>query len=167
MKKTLLIIAIVLCVAVAGTALALTVNNASNVTGTLTADSYLALSLDGSSSAASISVADGDPGYYTIVCNVTKSASVTDNGTLTITLANTSESVTLGAVTVTLYEDELHNTPVTSGSRKGAGTITVSNISTTTTYYAVVTLDSGLNENQTNAVGGTMTLSFAKPTVNP
>lgn len=161
MKKILLIVAVALCVAVASTALALTVNNATQVTGTLEADKYLALSIGGTADLA-VTVKDGDPAYYTINCVVAKSASVSDSCTLTITLANTSEEVTLGAVTVTLYSDETHENPVASGSRKGAGTITVSGITATTPYYAVITLDSGLNSTQTANVGGTMTLSFAK-----
>lgn len=162
MKKTLLIIAIVLCIAVAGAAIAVTWNDASNVTGTLTADSYLELSLDNCSTTA-ISLTEGSYSYYTIQCDVSKSANAGDNDcTLTVTLADTSESVTLDAVTISVYSDSNYQTLVSNGTRKGAGAITVTGIQATSTYYVKLSLDTGLNEAQTAAVGGTMTLSFAK-----
>lgn len=162
MKKILLIVAVVLCVAIAGTAFAITRNNATPATGTLEADSYLALTL-GRCSTTALEIADGAPAYYTIYCDKTASASEASTAcTLTITLANTSESVTLAPVTVTLYSDSSRQTPVASGSRKGAGSITITGITASTTYYATVSLDAGLTSEQTAAVGGSMSMTFAK-----
>ena len=164
MKKLLIITAIVLLVSVAvsGSVLAITRNNADPVNGTLTADSYLALTL-GRCSTTAIEIADGAPGYYTIYCDKTASDSEANTECkLTITLVNTSESVTLSAVTITLYEDAARQTAVASGTRKGAGDLVISGITESKVYYATITLDSGLSSEQTAAVGGSMSLEFAK-----
>ena len=162
MKKTLLIIAVVLCIAVAGAAIAVTWNDPDPVTGTLTADSYLELSLDQCSTTA-ISLTEGSYSYYTIQCDVTKSISAgTNNCTLTVTLEDTSESVTLDSVTVSVYSDSNYQTLVANGTTTGEGSITVTGITETSTYYVKLSLADGLTEAQTEAVGGTMTLSFVK-----
>jgi len=164
MKKILLIIAVVLCLAVAGTALAVTYNSSDPVTGDLKANSYLKLSLD-SCSTADITINPGTPVVYTIQCDVT---SIQENevspktGTLTITLADAGAGQDLDDVTVALFTDAACTAAVAGKTQTGAGAITVTDISATTTYYAKISVPSALDEAGCEACGGTMTLSFAK-----
>lgn len=160
MKKILLIVAVVLCVAIAGTALAVSYNSATPITGSLAADQYLKLGLDSCSETA-ITVNPGTPVVYTIQCDVTKSTSVTDTGTLTITLANVGEQ-DLDDVTVALFTDAACTSAVAGKTQTGAGSISVTGIDTTTTYYAKISVPSALTEADCTACGGTMTLSFVK-----
>jgi hypothetical protein len=162
MKKILLIVAVVLCVAVAGAAIAVTYNDATTINGTLTADSYLELSLDNCSTTA-INLVEGEPTKYTIQCDLTKSENGLGDGTctLTITLAN-GVSTDLDDVTIAIYTDPNCTIAVEGATRKGEGAVTVTGITTSKTYYAKLTLDNGLDESETANVGGTMTLSFAK-----
>lgn len=161
MKKMLLIVAVVLCVAIAGTALAVSYNSASNVTGTLTADTYLLLGLESCSEAA-ITVNPGTPQVYTIQCDVTKVGTFADTATLTITLTDAGSGQDLDDVTVALFTDAECTSAVAGKTSTGAGTISVTGITATTTYYAKISVPSSLGEDECDAVGGTMTLAFAK-----
>ena len=163
MKKILLIIAVVLCVAVAGTALAVTFNSASNVTGTLTADSYVNLSLEGSTT-ADVTIDPGTASSFTIVCTIDRSTSAaSEKGNLVITLTDSEDvGISLDAVTVALYNDAAFTDPVDGASRTGAGTITVSNIdSASKTFYARIIAPAGTD---VATVGGTMSLAFNRVT---
>ena len=160
MKKILLIVAVVLCVAVAGTAFAITRNQADPVNGTLAADTMFVLSLD-SCSTANIALTAGTPTEYTIQCDITKSNSANYNGTLTVTLADSAPK-DLDDVTITLYSDAQHEHEVANATCTGAGSFTVTGISASTPYYALITLANNLSESDTQNVGGTMTLAFAK-----
>lgn len=161
MKKILLIVAVVLCVAIAGTALAVSYNSADPITGSLAADQYLKLGLD-SCSTTDITVNPGTPQVYTIQCDVTKSATVSDTGTLTITLADAGAGQDLDDVTIALFTDSACTSAVAGKVQTGAGSISVTGIDTTTTYYAKISVPSTLSEDDCEDCGGTMTLSFVK-----
>lgn len=169
MKKVLLIVAIVVCVAVAGTALAVTsFQSATPKTGTLTADSYLKLSLDDCSTTG-LQLEPGVPTVYTIDYDITKSASVTPNATLTIALAADQEK-NLTGLSVALFTDEnctvalklnsstnVIDAEGTAATLSGAGTLTVAGLSADGVIYARFLLA----EDVTVAnIGGTMTLNL-------
>ena len=172
MKKTLMIIAIVLCVAVAGAALAVTKNNATTVTGTLQADSYFGLDFGNNTVSADISLAYGAPQNFVIECDVTKSRSVDSTATLTITLAD-GVNTNLDEVNVKVYSDSARQNLVANGSLTGAGTITITGItipnenndrivSDTVIYYATASLVTDVDADDIDEVGGTMTLHLVK-----
>ena len=162
MKKILLILAIVVCVGVTGTALALTnYHSADSITGTVAADSALILSL-GQCVDTDIELEPGVPEKYTIVCDVTRSAHAgNQTGTLTITLANAGGGQDLDDVTVTLYNNIAcsEEYAIEGKVQHGAGTITITGISVSTTYYALITTPN-LSDDDAEDVGGTMTLHF-------
>ncbi len=170
MKKILLILAIVVCVAVAGSALAVAYYDAQSVSGTITTDSYMVLSFDGSSTATALSLDAATPSYYTIVCKMDKSAGATGTGTLTIALKpDTENNKTLANVSVALFTDSAYTTPlqvnsadaVLNGAAANAS-ISVANIPATTTYYAKITLASGLTQEQLGAIAGELQLDFVR-----
>ena len=161
MKKILLIIAAVVCVVIAGTALAVNYNSASPVTGTLTADTYFALSLDNCST-SSVTLSEGVPTVYTIQCDVTN-VGTSETADLIITLTDGAEQ-DLDDVTVALFTDANCTQAVAGKTQTGAGTITVSGISATTTYYARITIANGLDSADFAACGGTMALNLNRHT---
>ena len=170
MKKILLILAVVVCVAVAGSALAVAYNSASNSTGTLTADSYLSLSLNSCSTAA-LHLKAGDYVTYTIDYDVAKSDSA-PSANLTIALAATAEH-NLTGVEVALFTDSNCTVPLkltnagaidaengTAATISGANSLTITGLVADGLIYARFFLP----DNATVAtIGGTMTLSLDEP----
>lgn len=164
MKKILLILAIVVCVAVAGSALAVAYNSASPITGTVAADSAFILSLD-QCVQTPVTLEPGTPEVYTIQCDVSKSASVlaTQTATLTITLSDAGgddPAQDLDDVTVALFSDINCTQAIAGKTQTGAGTISVTGINATTTIYARISCPNNLSEADINAVGGNMTITF-------
>ena len=170
MKKILLIVAVVLCVAVAGTALAATYRSAENVSGTLTADKYIALSLD-ECSTANLTLLAGDQVTYELEYSVDKSATA-PTATLTIAFADTSESVNLDEVEISLFKNEACSIPVklngtaldddagTAVTQTGAGTITITDLEAGDTYYVLFYIADAAATLEN--IGGTMTLNLVK-----
>ena len=169
MKKILLILAIVVCVAVAGSALAVAYNSASNLEGTLTADSYLALSLDSCSTAA-LHLKAGDYVTYDLNYAITKSEHA-PAAELSIALAaDTANEKNLTGVQVALFKDSACTTPLklnatskviddegTAATLNGAGTIEIKGLEEGDHIYARFFLP----EDATVAsIGGTMTLNL-------
>lgn len=163
MKKILLILAVVVCVAVAGSALAVAYNNATSKVGHISADTYIALDWGANnSSTTSLELEEGVPSYYTIDCTVVKSTNAAATGTLTIALQDSNEAnKSLDNVTVTLYSDSNYQNAVAGKTQKGEGSITITGLTANATYYAKVSVDDGLTNEQLQAVAGTMTLSLA------
>ena len=170
MKKILLIVAVVVCVAVAGTALALTqFNSATPVSGTLTADTYLALNW-GECTTGDLVLEEGVYTTYTIAYTVTKSTNA-PAGTLTLTLADAANK-DLDDVTVALFSDSTCQTPLklnasthvidaegTAATLTGAGSIVINGLTADGTIYARFGL---ANDTTASDVGGSMTLSLAE-----
>ena len=170
MKKILLIVAVVVCVAVAGTALALTqFNSATPVSGTLSADTYLALNW-GECTTGDLVLEAGGYENYTIAYTVTKSTNA-PAGTLTLTLADTSPK-TLEGVSVALFTNSTCTAPLklnstthvidaegTAATLTGAGSIVINGLTADGTIYARVSLVSNATVEE---IGGTMTLSLAE-----
>ncbi len=174
MKKILLIVAIVVCVAVAGTALALTTyNDATPLGGTLTADTYLSLSLDDCSTTALALEVGEYSDAYTIDYDIAKSASVTPSATLTIALADAGAGHDLDDVTIALFTNSNFSTPLklgtnattgaidqengTAATLTGAGTITITGLNASGVIYARFYVDGNADADD---VGGTMTLNL-------
>lgn len=164
MKKILLIIAAIVCVSIAGTALAVSYYNADDIDGTVTADKYVVLSLDNSTAPASISLVGGEVTTFKIQCDVDASATAAPNGTLTIALiAGTEKS--LAGVTLALYSDmactqavlDDTDTPI---AQTGAGTITIEGIDDDAIYYAKVTFAGAADAAALAAIGGSITIDF-------
>ena len=160
MKRILLVIAIALCVGVAATALAFQFNDATPVSGTLTTDSVFVMTLN-STASASIRLTPGVESVYPLVCSFEGSASAPKSGVgnLTITMADTIV-FSMHLITVTVYSDAGCTQPIAGKTQTGAGTITISNISSQTTYYIGVFVPTGLAD--TTGIGGSIKLAFNK-----
>ena len=165
MKKILLIIAAIVCISIAGTALAVSYYDAEDIQGTVTADKYVVLSLDNSTAPASISLVGGQATTFKIQCDVDTSATATADGTLSIVLAAASEK-TLTGVTLALYNDMACTDPVLDDedapiTQTGAGTIEIEGIDDDAVYFAKVTFAGAADAAALAAIGGTITIDFA------
>lgn len=158
MKRILLIIAVVLCVGIAVSALALEYNSATPKTGTLTADSMFELTLN-STASSSVRLTPGVPTVYPLVCGFDGSPSAPQSGvgTLTITLADTIVN-SMDLITVTVYSDAGCASPLAGKTQTGAGTITISGITAQTTYYLAISVESGYTDS--TGIGGTIQFAF-------
>ena len=168
MKKLIfLVVGMVLCLALVGGALAVNYYSAPDKEGTLTADSCIKLSLDKSTNIGALTLDTNDPKYYEVVAEVNKTASVAaeQGGTLTISLSNLSASQLATKVKVAVYSDLART--VLIKDQTGTGTITIQNVTTTTSYYLTISL-LGPEEDGTGsydaealaAIGGTLNVSF-------
>ena len=158
MKRILLIVAIVLSLSVAAAAIAYTYESADPVTGTLTTDSVIEMTLN-STASSSILLSQGEPTVYPIVCDMNASKSAPQNGvgTLTITLMDTIV-FSMDEVNVTVYNDENCTSPVAGATQTGAGVITIPNISSRRTLYLRVFVPDTLTD--VTGVGGTIRFAF-------
>ena len=156
MKKIFLIIALVLCVAIAALAIATSINNATPVVATLSTDSSIVMSL-GEQTSASIVLSKESSTIYPIFCNISRSDKATGNGRLTIRLTDDGPRY-INNVTVALFSDSECNYPLDGKSRVGAGDITVENISASSVYYANISIPNNVFD--VTKVGGKMELSF-------
>lgn len=162
MKKIMLIVGMILCVAVIGSVFAVAVYDAQQATATVTADTYIELGWDGTAD-TNLVLEPGITQIYTVNLTVDKSASVTDTSTFRVVCANTSETVTLGQVSVVVCEDNLGVDAVDGDSDNvtvSGNNTTITGITQNTTYYIAVTLAANATEEQVTNCGGTMTLSF-------
>lgn len=161
--KILCWVGMVLCVLLVGVAFGLEYYNAAQKGGTLTADSYLQFKFDGSDTAEQVTVSSTTPQKYKLVLSAEGSTSVIDkSGQLLITLTNSTETITLEKVTVTLYSDEMLTNPVSGKTQTGAGSITVDFDGSQKTYWLGITVPSSITENELENVGGTITVKLHK-----
>ena len=161
MKKILLILAVVVCVAVAGSALAVAYYNASDISGTVSADKFVVLTLANSSDISEIGLVAGQSTIYRIQCDVTTSSTNEANGTLTVEI-EPDATKNLTGVTVALYTDSGCTQAVVGKSISNAagGSFTVTGIDSSRTYYAKVTFDGAANAEALANISGVMTISF-------
>lgn len=174
MKKILLIVAVVLCIAVAGTALAVTYRSANNETGALTADKYIYLDMGGTAG-ASLTLLAGDQVTYHVACDIDRSATA-PTATLTVTFTDTSESVNLDDVQISFFKDEGCTTPLKltgtaiddadgtavsfTGLTEGSKIVTISGLEDDADFYIRFYID---NPSVTlDEIGGNMALALAK-----
>ncbi|MCR4726163.1 MAG: hypothetical protein K5753_02975 [Clostridia bacterium] len=158
MKRILLIIAVVILVGIAASALALEYNSAEPKTGTLTADSMFELTLN-STASSSVRLTPGVPSVYPLVCGFDGSPSAPQSGTgnLTITLADTIVC-SMDLITVTVYSDAACASPIAGKTQTGAGTISINGITSETTYYIAISVESGYADS--TGIGGTIQFAF-------
>ena len=168
MKKLIfLVVGMVLCFALVGGALAVNYYSAPDKNGTLTADSCIKLSLDKSTNIGALELDTNDPKYYEVVAEVNKTASVAaeQGGTLTITLSNLSVSELATKVKVDVYSDMARTDLLQT--QTGAGSITIEDVTTTTSYYLTISLlgpeDDGTGSYDAAAlaaIGGKLNVNF-------
>lgn len=160
MKKLVLIIAMILCLATVGSVFALAVFNAKEVTGTITADGYEFFEMDSTIDEAPIILQKDNPIVKTI--NLHLRASMSTEGRLNITLG-TLKDKSLDNITLALYEDK-ECTKVLS-TITGGSTLTYNvqkTNDTKVTIYLSISISSDITESDFESAGGTLTLNFSK-----
>ena len=160
MKKILLIVGMILCVAVIGSVFAVAVFSANDATATITAEPYITLGWDGTAEASFV-LEPGVKQIYTVNLTVDKS---TNGGTATFSVVcedDTTNSKDLENVTITVCSDALGTTAVTGANvTTNDNDTSISGLSANATYYIAIVLDAGADADDIADCGGTMTLSF-------
>ena len=140
-KSILLIICMAVCLSLIGGAIAVSYYKAAPVTNTITADSYMALSIGGSSD-ASITVAPNSEQTYDIYANIDSrsTSAASEKAQLVITITTKTGDYDLSDITFGLYkksDDSAAYVGSTGATVDGSGelTFTVSNIENSTQYY--------------------------------
>lgn len=140
-KSIILIICMAVCLSLIGGAIAVSYFK-TTTTGTIAADSYMALEIGGSS-AANLTMSNNDTQVYNIYAQITsRSASAASEKAQLVIHVTTADTKDLSDITFGLYTDPACTTPVgvsgyTDLTVDGSGelTITVSNIDESTNYY--------------------------------
>lgn len=167
MKKILLIVAVVLCLAVAGTALAVKYNDAQSKSGTVVADTCLELSLGDTADNVNFALEKGIPQIYTIICNVARSSAAAGDGELVITVTESAAN-SLGDVDITLCSDANGQNALTGANVSTTGTkddaertFTVTGLAPGTyTYYLSIGVPLNISDDNLAAVSGTIDVSL-------
>lgn len=164
MKKLIVLICMVLCIAVIGSVLAIAVYDAPAINdGSIGTDTYLYLTMN-SSRGKAITLTKGVAQVLPIVLGV-ESNQTDDWGTATLTIdarAN-GEGKNIDNVTITLCSDREGNTPIEGSNVTVSGkTITMTGITEGQTVYVKLLLNAEATETQVNATNGILTCTFAK-----
>lgn len=164
MKKLIVLICMVLCIAVIGSVLAIAVYDAPAINdGSIATDTYLYLTMN-SSRGKAITLTKGVAQVLPIVLGV-ESNQTDDWGTATLTIdarAN-GEGKNIDNVTITLCSDREGNTPIEGANVNVSGkTITMTGITAGQTVYVKLLLSADATEQQVNATNGILTCTFAK-----
>lgn len=166
MKKLIVLICMVLCIAVIGSVLAIAVYDAPAINdGSIATDTYLYLTMN-SSRGKAITLTKGVAQVLPIVLGVesnqTDAEGTANWGTATLTIAATaSEGKSIENVTITLCSDREGNTPI-EGVAVSGKTITMTGITAGQTVYVKLLLSAEATEAQVNATNGILTCTFAK-----
>lgn len=161
MKKTILLIGIILCIAVIGSVLAVAVYDANDITGSVSIDTYLYLTMN-STKGQSVTLQAGVPTILPIVLGVDSNDSSWGSGKLTITPAALTDK-SIDKVTIGVYSDATGSTAITDDITKDDnGVITLSNITEGKTVYVVLTLAADATQDEVGNTQGTLTCSFVR-----
>ncbi len=164
-KLLFLMVGMIVCLTIIGGALAVNYFNATPDTGTIAGDKVVELSLGQSTPMTSITLEEGVAKNYDVVATVSKSSTAEANGTLVITLSNTSVSVLANNIKIDVYASA-DRTGEALYSITGANAITIRNISATTTYYLSITLldkvDASYTAEELADIGGNINISFTQ-----
>ena len=164
-KLLFLMVGMIVCLTIIGGALAVNYFNATPDTGTIAGDKVVKLSLGQSTPMNSITLEEGVAKNYDVVATVEKSSTAQPNGTLVITLSDTSVSVLADYIQIDVYASADRTGDVLY-SITGADDITIQNISVTTTYYLSITLldkvDASYTAEELAEIGGNINISFTQ-----
>lgn len=158
MKKLIILISIILCLAVIGSVLAIDVYDATPIEGGVNTDTYLYLSLN-SERGTGITLNKNNATLIPIVLGVdTNETDWSGSATLTITPQAVGNEKTIEHVTIGYYSDS--GCTKTVGSVSDAGVFTYSGITSGTTVYVKIEYVENVTAAQVNATQGKLVCTF-------
>lgn len=166
LKKLVLIIAIILCVATISGVFALAIFDSQPVVGTITADDYLFLEMN-SEFSANLELLKGTPVIKAINLHI-RSFDKTDAYLKISTISKTEKN--LSNVSFSLYSSQDCKNLLTDSNGnectiRGDGIITYlipENTDTSLTVYLKIVLDDDITETEFDSTGGKLTLSLSE-----
>lgn len=159
MKKTILLIGIILCIAVIGSVLAIGVYDATDIEGSVTTDTYLYLGLN-ATEGTGVTLEVGKQTIVPISLSVDSNA-VDNWGSATLTItpkANNDKSIK--KVTIGLYSDDKGMNAIENANTDANGVITLTGITKNRIVYVRLFLAADATQDDVNGTGGTLTCSF-------
>lgn len=160
MKKVILLIGVILCVAVIGSVLAVAVYDANDIEGSISTDTYLYLSLD-SSASSGVTLEKGVQKIVPIVMSIDQNDANWGTATLTITPSAVSGK-SIEKVTIGIYSDETCKTVLAGANVDDNGVITYAGVTTGKTVYVSLLLAEDASEEEVTNTSGNLTCSFAR-----
>ncbi len=157
MKKLIILISIILCLAVIGSVLAIAVYDAAPIEGGVNTDTYLYLSLN-STRGTGITLNKNNATLIPIVLGIdTNETEWSGSATLTITPQAVGDNKNIDNVTIGYYAD--------SGCTKAVGSVsdgvfTYTKIKEGTTVYVKIEYKENVTADQVNATNGKLVCTF-------
>lgn len=169
MKKLIVLICMVLCVAVIGSVLAIAVYDATAVTDTIGTDGHIYLSINTEDNVENFTLEKGIPTVVAITFGVGKNSSEwgsTVAGKLTINVEKNGDKV-LDNIEYGFYSDSNATQPMTDETTE-KNTFVKSNITAeTTTVYVRLFLKADATQTEVTAAGGKLVCSFVDMAYTP
>lgn len=161
MKKTILLIGIILCVAVIGSVLAIAVYDANDISGSVSTDTYLYLTMN-SEKGKSVTLKTGVPTILPIVLGVDSNDTNWGSGKLTITPVAIADK-SIAKVSIGIYSDATASTAITKNvTTNDSGVITLTGITAGKTVYVKLLLAADATQTEVSNTQGTLSCSFVR-----
>lgn len=160
MKKLVLIIGIVLCIAIIGSVFAIAVYDARDIEGTVGTDTYLYLTLDTTASTG-VQLEKGVPTIIPIVLGIdTNETGSWGSATMTVK-ATEQEGKKIDKVEITLWANS-SCTQAIDGLSAGTNEWTLTGITTGRTIYVKLVLSDDATEADIKEAGGNLNVKLVK-----
>ncbi len=163
MKKLILMIGIILCIAVIGSVLAIAVYDAGDITGTVTADDYIYLSLGAENDIKQFTLIKGQDCVIPIVLSVDRPLDSSNEGKLTITAAAKAATdditYTLENITIALYDGKDKAT-ATKLAGLESNQLVLDNVSESKTVYVIISFKDNVTEKEIEVTAGSLSCDF-------
>lgn len=163
MKKLILMISIILCIAVIGSVLAIAVYGAGDITGTVTADDYIYLSLGAENDNKQFTLIKGQDCVIPIVLSVDRPSDSSNKGKLTITAApkavTDNVTYTLDYVDIALYDGKDKATAEKKADLT-SNQLVLDNVSESKTVYVIISFKADVTEKQVEVTAGSLSCDF-------
>lgn len=159
MKKLVLIIGIILCIAVIGSVFAVAVYDAQDATGSLGADTYVYLTLENPTGTTGCQLEKGIPVIIPIVVGIEQNDADWGTATLTVTPSAQAEK-SIENVEITMWSNEACTTSVEGLATADNGVMTLTGITEGTTVYVRLVLDNDATQEQVKAAAGVLNIKL-------
>ncbi len=163
MKKLILIIGIVLCIAVIGSVFAIAVYDAQPSTGTIGADTYVYLTLENPTGTTGCQLERGIPVIIPIVLGIEKNDDAWGTATLTVTPTAVGEGKNIDNVEITMWSNSTCTTAVEGlATDESTGAMTLTGITAGKTVYVRLVLDAAATQDQVTNTNGNLNVKLER-----
>lgn len=160
MKKLVLIIGIVLCIAVIGSVFALAIYDASPAEGTIGADTSVYLTLKNNETTTGFTLEKGVPTVIGLTISIEQNDSSWGTATLTV-VAKAQDGMDISKVTITMWANQACTTPLDTNNTVD-GTWTKTGITASQLAYIKIEIAEDATQQDIGKIGGQLTLTLKR-----